>query len=128
MQTLSERYATQIFGLAMGAVFAAMLILSAVSYWRRFGSVASNPVPPQPHCAEVTESFNPAAAMKTERFAGHHEASEALVLAIAGVTAINADWEFDFADLVLSACSKKKATNFGGLSLSRSGGTQLRLF
>jgi hypothetical protein len=26
--------------------------------------------------------------MKTERFAGHHEAREALVLAIAGVTAI----------------------------------------
>jgi tetrahydromethanopterin S-methyltransferase subunit F len=32
MQTLTERYATQIFGLAMGAVFAAMLILNAVSY------------------------------------------------------------------------------------------------
>jgi tetrahydromethanopterin S-methyltransferase subunit F len=32
MQALSERYATQIFGLAMGAVFAAMLILNAVSY------------------------------------------------------------------------------------------------
>jgi tetrahydromethanopterin S-methyltransferase subunit F len=32
MRTLSERYATQIFGLAMGAVFAAMLILNAVSY------------------------------------------------------------------------------------------------
>jgi tetrahydromethanopterin S-methyltransferase subunit F len=32
MQTLSERYATQIFGLAMGVVFAAMLILNAVSY------------------------------------------------------------------------------------------------
>jgi tetrahydromethanopterin S-methyltransferase subunit F len=32
MQTLTERYATQIFGLAIGAVFAAMLILNAVSY------------------------------------------------------------------------------------------------
>ena len=32
MQTLSDRYATQIFGLAMGAVFAAMLILTAASY------------------------------------------------------------------------------------------------
>jgi hypothetical protein len=32
MQTLSDRYATQIFGLAMAAVFAAMLILNAVSY------------------------------------------------------------------------------------------------
>ena len=27
-------------------------------------------------------------SMKTERFAGHHEAREALVLSIAGVTAI----------------------------------------
>jgi hypothetical protein len=32
MQTLSDRYATQIFGLAMGAVFGAMLILNAASY------------------------------------------------------------------------------------------------
>jgi hypothetical protein len=32
VQVLSDRYATQIFGLAMGAVFAAMLILSAASY------------------------------------------------------------------------------------------------
>jgi tetrahydromethanopterin S-methyltransferase subunit F len=32
MQTFSDRHATQIFGLAMGAVFAAMLILNAVSY------------------------------------------------------------------------------------------------
>jgi tetrahydromethanopterin S-methyltransferase subunit F len=31
MQAFSDRYATQIFGLAMGAVFAAMLILNAVS-------------------------------------------------------------------------------------------------
>jgi tetrahydromethanopterin S-methyltransferase subunit F len=32
MQTLSDRHTTQIFGLAMGAVFAAMLILNALSY------------------------------------------------------------------------------------------------
>jgi tetrahydromethanopterin S-methyltransferase subunit F len=32
MQTSSDRYTTQIFGLAMGAVFAVMLILNAVSY------------------------------------------------------------------------------------------------
>jgi tetrahydromethanopterin S-methyltransferase subunit F len=32
METLSDRYATQIFGLAIGAVFAVMLILNAVSY------------------------------------------------------------------------------------------------
>jgi tetrahydromethanopterin S-methyltransferase subunit F len=32
MQTSSDRHAAQIFGLAMGAVFAAMLILNAVSY------------------------------------------------------------------------------------------------
>jgi tetrahydromethanopterin S-methyltransferase subunit F len=32
MQTFSDRYTTQIFGLAMGAVFAVMLILNALSY------------------------------------------------------------------------------------------------
>jgi tetrahydromethanopterin S-methyltransferase subunit F len=32
MEALSDRYATRIFGLAMGAVFAAMLILNALSY------------------------------------------------------------------------------------------------
>jgi hypothetical protein len=32
MPAFSDRYATQIFGLAMGAVFAAMLILNAASY------------------------------------------------------------------------------------------------
>ena len=32
METFSDRYATQIFGLAMGAVFVTMLILNAVSY------------------------------------------------------------------------------------------------
>jgi hypothetical protein len=31
MQAFSDRYASQIFGLAMGAVFATMLILNAVS-------------------------------------------------------------------------------------------------
>jgi hypothetical protein len=32
--------------------------------------------------------FNRALAMKTERFVGHHEAREALVLSVASVTAI----------------------------------------
>jgi len=32
MPAFSDPYATQIFGLAMGAVFAAMLILNAASY------------------------------------------------------------------------------------------------
>jgi hypothetical protein len=32
MQTSSDRHATQIFGLAMFAVFAVMLILNAASY------------------------------------------------------------------------------------------------
>jgi hypothetical protein len=32
MQTLSDRYATQIFGLAMGAVFVVTLILNVASY------------------------------------------------------------------------------------------------
>jgi hypothetical protein len=32
--------------------------------------------------------FNERLAMKTERFAGHHEAREALVLSVASVTAI----------------------------------------
>jgi hypothetical protein len=31
MQTLSDRFATQIFGLAMGVVFVTVLILSAAS-------------------------------------------------------------------------------------------------
>jgi hypothetical protein len=38
--------------------------------------------------------------MKIERFAGHHEAREALMLSVAGVTAIML---IDFADLVLSS-------------------------
>jgi hypothetical protein len=59
------------------------------------GSVASHPIPN----AEVTAVsffnarsamllFNGRSAVKTQRFAGHHEAREALVLSIAGVTAI----------------------------------------
>ena len=41
-------------------------------------------------CSEVTAAaiFNRILAMKTERFAGHHEAAHALWLAAAGVTAI----------------------------------------
>src|SRR6516164_4061304 len=46
--------------------------------------------PPMPSAPGVTAAliFNWSLAMKTERFAGHHEAREALVLAVAGVTAI----------------------------------------
>jgi hypothetical protein len=43
--------------------------------------------------------------MKTEKI-GHHEATQALVLSGDGHYA---DSEFDFADLVLSACSDSKA-------------------
>jgi hypothetical protein len=42
--------------------------------------------PPQPPAP--ARSRQPLIAMKIERFAGHHEAREALVLSIAGVTAI----------------------------------------
>ena len=54
------------------------------------GSVASHPIPsaPQPPSpCEVTAAAN-FLAMKIERFADHHEAREALVLSVAGVTAI----------------------------------------
>jgi hypothetical protein len=45
---------------------------------------------PQPHVFGVTvaTNFQSNMAMKIERYAGHHEAREALVLSIAGVTAI----------------------------------------
>jgi hypothetical protein len=51
------------------------------------GSVAP---PPCPSAPGVTAAliFNWSLAMKIERLAGHHEAREALVLAVAGVTAI----------------------------------------
>jgi hypothetical protein len=45
--------------------------------------------------------FNGRSAVKAERFAGHHQAREALVLSIAGVTAIMVT-VFDFDDLLLS--------------------------
>ena len=44
--------------------------------------------------------------MKIERFAGHHEAKEALALSVAGVTTKMLFESFDFADLVLRATSK----------------------
>jgi hypothetical protein len=48
------------------------------------------PNDPQPHLLEVTAATNffIGLAMKIEPFAGHNEAREALVLSIAGVTAI----------------------------------------
>ena len=51
------------------------------------GSVASHPIPSAPSPCEVTVAAN-FLAMKIERFADHHEAREALVLSVAGVTAI----------------------------------------
>jgi hypothetical protein len=70
-----------------------------------YSSVCVSPLAPWLHTpspspnAEVTAAsffnarsamvlFNGRSAVKTERFAGHHEAREALVLSIAGVTAI----------------------------------------
>jgi len=57
--------------------------------------VASNPQAPSTPSVGVTAAnfFNRTLIirtliMKIERFAGHHEAREALVLAVAGVTAI----------------------------------------
>jgi len=51
------------------------------------GSVASTPPqPPSPY--EVTAATNRALLMKIERFCYHHEARDALVLSVAGVTAI----------------------------------------
>ena len=48
--------------------------------------------PPKPLCAEVTAAINRALIraliMKIELFAGHREARQALVLSVAGVTAI----------------------------------------
>jgi hypothetical protein len=48
--------------------------------------------------------------MNTERLVGHHEAKEALVLAVAGVAAIMLIESLSFADLVLRPfCSNSKA-------------------
>ena len=44
------------------------------------------PQPPSPY--EVTAATNRALLMKIERFCYHHEARDALVLSVAGVTAI----------------------------------------
>ena len=46
--------------------------------------------------------------MNTEKFEGHYEASEALALSVAGVTAIILITNL-ISDLVLSACSNNKA-------------------
>jgi hypothetical protein len=60
---------------------------SAFSTWR---AVAPHPHPPQPLCAwgHGSRQFLIGSAMKTARFVGHHEEREALVLSVAGVTAI----------------------------------------
>jgi hypothetical protein len=52
------------------------------------GSVASTPSLSAPRAESRQPLFNERLAMKTERFAGHHEAREALVLSVASVTAI----------------------------------------
>jgi hypothetical protein len=57
--------------------------------------------------------------MKIERFAGHHEAREALVLAVAGVTAIMLIEVFDFAELVLSAFADFPAKERGSRGVPR---------
>ena len=44
--------------------------------------------PPSPCEVTAAAYFNRSLAMKIERFAGHHEAREALVLSVAGVAAI----------------------------------------
>ena len=52
------------------------------------GSVASIHIPPHPNVPRSRQPPNRALIMKIERIAGHHEAREALVLSVAGVTAI----------------------------------------
>ena len=52
------------------------------------GSVASTPQSPSPPCRGHVSHQIRALVMKIEQFAGHQEAREALVLAIAGVTTI----------------------------------------
>jgi hypothetical protein len=61
---------------------------SAFRSWLR--GLTRAPPAPQPPCVEVTAAvkFLIGRAMKIERFAGHHEAREALVLSVASVTAI----------------------------------------
>jgi hypothetical protein len=55
--------------------------------WRRG---PNTPIPLSPYVLGVTAAanFQSVVAMKTERFVGHHEAREALVLSVASVTAI----------------------------------------
>jgi len=54
----------------------------------RLGSVASTPPQPPSPCEVTAAPLSRSLAMKTERLAGHHEARDALVLSVAGVTAI----------------------------------------
>jgi hypothetical protein len=60
-------------------------------------------------------------AMNTERFARHHEAREALVLSVAGVTAIMLIANLLFADLVLSTRLAQTASRPYGAPLTHSG-------
>jgi hypothetical protein len=76
------------------------------------GSVASR-TPPPLTLTEVTAATKSGCYMKIKLFAGHHEAAQALVLSIAGVTAIML-----IANLILMAevdqritTANKKATN-----------------
>jgi hypothetical protein len=64
-------------------IFHASGVVASGTTLNRSGLVLARCGPNQPHppSAHVL-------AMKTERFAGHNEAREALVLAVAGVTAI----------------------------------------
>ena len=58
---------------------------SAFSAWLRG---LAPPQPPSPCEVTAAKIFYRTLNMKIERFAGHHEAREALVLAVVGVTAI----------------------------------------
>ena len=63
--------------------FAPHLCLHSATKEKRFIS-PSPPKPPRGHGSHQIRAM----VMKIERFAGHHEAREALVLSVAGVTAI----------------------------------------
>jgi len=47
-----------------------------------------NPIRPSASVSGLRQPQSRTLAMNTERFAGHHEVSEALVLSVAGVTTI----------------------------------------
>jgi hypothetical protein len=88
MQALSDRHATQIFGLAMGAVFCRYSDLECGFLLKRAWPMISTPNRPSALVSGSQQPRSRTLAMKTERFAGHSEAREALVLSVASVTAL----------------------------------------